>query len=191
MAQSDPSRFAELAGRVAASRDREAFSELFDYFAPRLNGYLQKLGTGAGEAEEIAQEVMIVLWHKANLFDASKSSLATWLFRIARNRRIDLLRRDRSHLLDPEDPVFRPDEPEPADTQMDARKRDERVKLAMEKLPPEQGELIGYAFFQGLSHSQISERTGLPIGTVKSRIRLAFGKMRQLLESDPEVDRPE
>jgi RNA polymerase sigma-70 factor (ECF subfamily) len=191
MAESSRERFAELASRVASGRDREAFSELFDYFAPRLNGYLQKLGTDAGQAEEIAQETMIVLWHKANLFDPSKSSLATWLFRIARNRRIDLMRRDRSHLLDPEDPVFKPEEEEPADRQMDARKRDERVRLAMENLPPEQGELIGYAFFQGLSHSQISEKTGLPIGTVKSRIRLAFGKMRQLLEADPEVDRPE
>jgi RNA polymerase sigma-70 factor (ECF subfamily) len=191
MAGPDQKRFAELAGRVAAARDRAAFAELFDYFAPRLNGYLQKLGTDAGEAEEIAQEVMIVLWHKANLFDPAKSSLATWLFRIARNRRIDLLRRDRSHLLDPEDPVFRPEEEEPADRQMDARKRDERVRLAMQNLPPEQAELIGYAFFQGMSHSQISEKTALPIGTVKSRIRLAFGKMRQLLEADAEVDRPE
>lgn len=191
MAQSNQKRFAELAARVASGRDRAAFGELFDYFAPRLNGYLQKLGTDAGQAEEITQETMIVLWHKANLFDPAKSSLATWLFRIARNRRIDMLRRDRSHLLDPEDPVFKPEEEEPADHQMDARKRDERVRLAMKNLPPEQGELIGYAFFHGLSHSQISEKTGIPIGTVKSRIRLAFGKLRQLLDADPEVDRPD
>jgi RNA polymerase sigma-70 factor (ECF subfamily) len=190
MAQSDHKHFAELVRLVAAGRDRRAFGELFDHFAPRLNGYLRKLGLEEGQAEDVTQDVMIVLWHKASLFDPAKSSLATWLFRIARNRRIDLLRRDRSHLLDPEDPIFRPDEPEPADQQIDSQTRDERVRRAMERLPPEQAELIGYAFFLGLSHSRISEKTGLPVGTVKSRIRLAFSKLRHLLDADPQVDAP-
>lgn len=190
MAQADQKKFAELAGRVARSRDRDAFAILFDYFAPRLKSYLQKLGMGAGQAEEITQDVMIVLWHKAHLFDSAKSSLATWLFRVARNRRIDALRRDRSHLIDPEDPIFRPGEPGPADEEMDAQKRDERIRLAMERLPDEQARLITYAFFDGMSHSQISEATGLPLGTVKSRIRLAFAKLRQLIDNDPQVDAP-
>ena len=89
--------FASLAALVANQRDREAFAVLFDYFAPRINAYLQRLGMERGAAEDLSQEVLAVLWHKAALFDPAKSSLSTWLFRVARNRRIDALRRDRSH----------------------------------------------------------------------------------------------
>jgi RNA polymerase sigma-70 factor (ECF subfamily) len=180
--------FARLAARVAVSRDRDAFAALFDHFAPRINGYLQRLGMEAAAAEELAQEVMIVLWHKAHLFDPAKSSLATWLFRIARNRRIDALRRDRSHLLDPDDPALHPQAEEAADQGMDARLRDERIRHALQDLPEEQVALIRLAFFEGLTHSQIATQIGIPLGTVKSRIRLAFGRLRRVLEADPRVD---
>ncbi len=179
---------AELARRVALTRDRAAFSALYDHFAPRLNAYLRRLRLDSGAAEEITQEVMIVLWHKAGLFDASKSSLATWLFRIARNRRIDMARRDSTRTLDPDDPYFQPDaSPEPG-IAMDARKRDERIRAAMQGLPEEQLELVKLAFFIGLSHSEIAERCGLPLGTVKSRIRLAFARLKRALQDDPGVD---
>jgi RNA polymerase sigma-70 factor (ECF subfamily) len=179
---------ARLTARVAEHRDRQAFAQLFDYFAPRLNGYLRKLGMDAAAAEDLAQDVMTVLWHKADLFDPSKSSLATWLFRVARNRRIDGMRRDRSHLLDQHDPMLQPDEVEPADRTVDAMRRDERVRVAMQELPDNQAELLRYAYFLGLTQSQIAEETGLPLGTVKSRIRLAFGRLRAVLEADPLVD---
>ncbi len=179
---------ARLAIRVAGQRDRAAFAALFDHFAPRINGYLQRLGADPGAAEDFAQEVMSVLWHKAHLFDPEKSSLATWLFRIARNRRIDALRRDRSHLIDPADPMLVPDDPEPADRQMDFLERDERVRAALRDLPAAQLELLRYAYFEGLTQSQIAERTGLPLGTVKSRIRLAFGRLRGILEADSGFD---
>ncbi len=177
-----------LATRVASSQDRAAFGELYDYFAPRLTSYLIRLNLERVQAEELAQEVMLVLWQKAHLFDASKSSLSTWLFRVARNRRIDLKRRDRSALLDPEDPVFQPEAPEPADISMDGRQRDERVRLAMAELPDEQRDLIVLAFFNGLSHSEIAERACLPLGTVKSRIRLAFARLRKAIEVDAKID---
>ncbi|WP_299869451.1 sigma-70 family RNA polymerase sigma factor [uncultured Hoeflea sp.] len=176
-------RLARLAAAVAERRDQAAFAELFDYFAPRLNAYLQRLGMQASQAEEMTQEVMIVLWHKAGLFDPAKSSLATWLFRVARNRRIDALRRDRSGLLDPDDPALQPSQPEAADDIMAAEERDERVREAMLDLPEEQAMLVRQAFFLGRSHSQIAEDTGLPLGTVKSRIRLAFSRLRRSLES--------
>jgi RNA polymerase sigma-70 factor, ECF subfamily len=177
-----------LATRVASAQDRVAFGELYDYFAPRLTSYLIRLNLERGQAEEVAQEVMLALWQKAHLFDATKSSLSTWLFRVARNRRIDVKRRDKSALLDPEDPVFQPEAPEPADMSMDARMRDARVKLAMVELPDEQRELIVLAFFNGLSHSEIAEKAGLPLGTVKSRIRLAFARLRKAIEADAKVD---
>ncbi|WP_422371892.1 sigma-70 family RNA polymerase sigma factor [Hoeflea sp.] len=176
-------RFARLAEAVAERRDQNAFAELFDHFAPRLKSYLQRLGMEPSQAEELTQEVMIVLWHKAALFDPSKSSLATWLFRVARNRRIDALRRDRSGLLDPEDPALHPSQPEAADDIYEAEERDERVRQAMLDLPDEQAMLVRQAFFLGRSHSQIADETGLPLGTVKSRIRLAFARLRRTLES--------
>jgi RNA polymerase sigma factor (sigma-70 family) len=188
MAKPSASEFAHLAQQVAEHRDRRAFTALFDHFAPRLASYLQRLGLDAAEAEDMAQEVLTVLWHKAHLFDPSKSSLATWLFRIARNRRIDAVRRNRSHLLDAQDPMLIPDEPEAPDDAYDGSMRDERVRAAMAILPAEQVELLRMAFFAGLSHSQIAERAGLPLGTVKSRIRIAFQKMRTVLEADPRVD---
>ena len=188
MQEKERERFALLAGQVAAQRDRQAFIQLFDHFAPRINAYLQRLGMKQGLAEDLAQEVMLTLWQKAHLFDPSKSSLSTWLFRVARNRRIDALRRDRSGLIDPHDPMFLPPAPEPADTGMDAAQRDARIRIAMADLPGEQLDLIRLAFFDGLSHTEISERTGQPLGTVKSRIRLAFARLRKAISLDGEVD---
>lgn len=180
--------FAQLAKRVAESQDKAAFTELFDHFAPRLKAYLLRLGAHGGQAEELVQEVMITLWRKANLFDPTKSSLATWVFRIARNRRIDALRRDKRGELDPDDPSLHPQGEAEAGELMDGQMRDERVRKSMKGLPEEQLQLIRLAFFQGLSHSQISEKTGLPLGTVKSRIRLAFSRLRKSLESDSSLD---
>ena len=188
MQEHERERFASLAGQVAAQRDRQAFIELFDYFAPRINAYLQRLGMKQGLAEDLAQDVMLTLWQKAHLFDPAKSSLSTWLFRVARNRRIDVLRRDRSGLIDPHDPIFQPAAPEPADSGMDAAQRDARIRLAMKDLPAEQLALIRLAFFDGLPHTEIAEKTGQPLGTVKSRIRLAFARLRKAISADAEVD---
>ncbi|MCY0148966.1 sigma-70 family RNA polymerase sigma factor [Hoeflea sp. G2-23] len=175
-------RFAQLVEAVAVRRDQQAFAELFDYFAPRLKSYLQRLGMEPSQAEEMTQEVMIVLWHKAAMFDPSKASLSTWLFRVARNRRIDALRRDRSDLLDPHDPALQPPPAEAADDIVEAEERDHLVRTAMLELPEEQVMLLQQAFFLGRSHSQIADETGLPLGTVKSRIRLAFSRLRRSLE---------
>lgn len=183
-----PERFAFLAAQVASKRDRAAFGLLFDHFAPRINAYLIRLGMERGAAEELTQEVMIVLWQKADLFDPQKSNLSTWLFRVARNRRIDLKRRDKSALMDPDDPMLQPQAQEPADELYDAGERDKRVRSAMAGLPEDQRDLVRLAFFEGLSHTEIAGRTGLPLGTVKSRIRLAFARLRKSIEADPGVD---
>jgi RNA polymerase sigma-70 factor (ECF subfamily) len=179
----DRSFFADLVQSVATKRDQTAFAELFDHFAPRINAYLLRIGTDNGTAEEITQEVMVTLWRKAELFDSSKSSVGTWLFRIARNRKIDLIRRDRSDTIDVNDPMLIPDEDRPLEDGLDARRFGVLVRESMDGLPEEQLELINLAFFEGLSHSQIAERTGLPLGTVKSRIRLAFSRLKKQLES--------
>lgn len=188
MAGASSEHFSNLVRKVAETRDRAAFAELFDHFAPRLKAYLVRLGSDPAQAEELAQEVLITLWRKAALFDATRATAATWLFRIARNRRIDSLRRDKSASLDPEDPSLRPAAAEAPDEGMDARTREDRVRLAIESLREDQADLIRRAFFSGLSHSQIAEETGVPLGTVKSRIRLAFSKLRRALEEDAAVD---
>jgi RNA polymerase sigma-70 factor (ECF subfamily) len=172
-----------LVARVAAERDREAFAVLFDHYAPRLSTYLQRLGADPAAAEEIAQDSMIALWRKAELFDPAKSSVGTWLYRIARNRRIDLLRRSRGVTIDIDDAVPPVDETPAPDEQLGARQRETLVRHAMTGLPPEQLKLVRLAFFEGRSHSEIAESTGLPLGTVKSRIRLAFTRLRRSLEA--------
>jgi RNA polymerase sigma-70 factor (ECF subfamily) len=176
---------AALLAAVAERRDRQAFADLFDYYAPRINGYLQRLGAERTAAEEMTQDVMVTLWRKAELFDASKSSVATWLYRIARNRRIDAARRDRVDFVDPSDYLFDIADENNADAgeALDAQSREELVRRQMAQLPAEQLELVRLAFFDGLSHSEIADRTGLPLGTVKSRIRLAFTRLRRGLET--------
>jgi RNA polymerase sigma-70 factor (ECF subfamily) len=173
-----------LVGRIVASADRQAFILLFDYYAPRINAYLQRLGSDKASAEEMTQDVMLVLWRKAHLFDASKSQLGTWLYRIARNRRIDLGRRGRFDILDMDDHVLNiADDTDSVDKQMDMEERAEYVRQAIAALPNDQRDLVQLSFYEHLSHADISARTGLPLGTVKSRIRLAFTRLRRALES--------
>lgn len=182
------SEHAALVAAVAQSRDRDAFARLFDHFAPRLTAYLLRQGADTALAEEIVQDAMVTLWRKAALFDPSKSSLTTWLYRIARNRRIDLMRRDRSTPVEPENPIFDVADTTDLEGELDATQREAAVRIAMESLPEEQRVLVVLAFFDGLSHSEIAERTGLPLGTVKSRIRLAFTRLRRTLEAGGVVE---
>lgn len=178
-----PSDHAALVMRIAERADRDAFVILFDYYAPRLNAYLQRLGSERAAAEEMTQDVMLVLWRKAHLFDPSKSQLGTWLYRIARNRRIDVARRGRIDILEMDDSTLHiADESAHADVQMDMDERAQIVRQAMISLPADQRDLVHLSFFEQLSHSDISARTGLPLGTVKSRIRLAFTRLRRALE---------
>lgn len=178
-----------LVTAVAEQRDREAFARLFDYYTPRLESYLMRLGCDAAAAEEIAQDVMLTLWRKASLFDQAKSSIGTWLYRIARNRRIDRARRDRMEYLDPSADAFERIADDTAlDSAFDMQQREEVLRQAMRSLPEEQLTLVRYAFFESLSHSAIAEKTGLPLGTVKSRIRLAFTRLRRALEAEGVVE---
>ncbi|TLX05631.1 sigma-70 family RNA polymerase sigma factor [Rhizobium sp. MHM7A] len=177
-------RFAALAKAVADNRDHQAFSILFDYFAPRMKTWLMRQKMTSSEAEELVQEIMIVLWHKAYLYDSTRSSLSTWLFRIARNRRIDLRRRTSTRIFDETDPALLPPAEIAADEMVANDDRDAKIRAAVEQLPEEQREMLRAAFFLGQSHSAIAEAAGLPLGTVKSRIRLAFGKLRKMLEQE-------
>ncbi len=168
--------WAALLMRVRDRQDRVAFAALFRHFAPRIKGFLIKSGASPSLAEECAQEVMAVLWQKAHLFDPARASVATWVFTIARNRRIDALRKSRRP--EPEDLPWGP-EPEPDQAEaLEMQQETERLGEALARLPEKQRTLIERAYFGDLSHSEIAAETGLPLGTIKSRIRLALDRLR-------------
>jgi RNA polymerase sigma-70 factor (ECF subfamily) len=181
---SESMRFAFLIENIASQKDREAFAELFAHFAPRVKGYLMRLGASNGQAEEVTQDAMLTVWRKAHLFDRKKAAASTWIFTIARNRRIDILRQQKYPELDANDPALVPDTPAQADDEVIAEQRGELVRAALDKLPEEQRELVRLAFYNGWSHGQLADETNLPLGTVKSRLRLAFGRLRQALGDD-------
>jgi RNA polymerase sigma-70 factor (ECF subfamily) len=165
---------------VRDAKDKAAFAELFAYFAPRVKSFLMKSGASPDLAEECAQEVMVTLWNKAHLFDPAKASVSTWIFTIARNRRIDLLRKQKRP--EPEDLPWGPEaEPEQAEA-MGLQQETEQLGQALAALPAEQRKLIERAYFGELSHSEIAAETGLPLGTIKSRIRLALERLRHTMK---------
>ncbi|MEM7320523.1 MAG: sigma-70 family RNA polymerase sigma factor [Pseudomonadota bacterium] len=162
--------------RITGERDKQAFADLFRYFAPRIKAFLIRSGSHDGMAEECAQDVMATVWHKAHLFDPTRASVATWVFTIARNRRIDLLRKDRRP--EPEDVTWGPEtEPDQADV-VALQQESAQLRTAIEGLPEAQRDLIRKAYFGDLTHREIADQTGLPLGTIKSRIRLALDRLR-------------
>ena len=172
-----------LIAAVAERRDRDAFVVLFERYAGRVKGFLMRAGEPEGAAEEIAQEVMIAVWRKAGRFDGAKASAATWIFTIARNRRIDRLRRAGAGGEAPE-PDIDPEPAASAETGLAGADRDARVRAAVAGLTAEQREVVRLAYFSGLSQSEIATRLDLPLGTVKSRLRLAFARLRDALGPD-------
>jgi RNA polymerase sigma-70 factor (ECF subfamily) len=168
--------------QLEAVRDRQdcaAFAELFDYFAPRVKSFLMKSGSTPELAEECAQEVMATLWNKAHMFDGSKASVSTWIFTIARNRRIDMIRKLRRP--EPEDLPWGPEVAPSADDTIALQQETEILGRALAELPSKQRQLIERAYFGDLTHSEIASETGLPLGTIKSRIRLALDRLRHAM----------
>ncbi|MEQ9519033.1 MAG: sigma-70 family RNA polymerase sigma factor [Parvibaculum sp.] len=173
---------------VGTNRDRKAFRVLFDHFAPRVKTYVIKLGCTHQQAEELAQETMAKVWHKAGQFDAERAAPSTWIFRIARNLRIDAFRRERHPEFDENDPSLLPMEETPADTVIEQKQSERHLRTAMAGLPDEQMQLLHLSFFQDMSHGAIADSLGLPLGTVKSRLRLAMGKLRKIMDENEQMD---
>lgn len=160
-------------------KDTAAFAELFAHFGPRVKSFLMKSGASPDLAEECAQDVMVTLWRKAHMFDPAKASVSTWIFTIARNRKIDLLRKQRR--VEPEDLPWGPEaDPDQADV-MALQQETEILGNAIKALPEKQRVLIEKAYYGELTHSEIAAQTGLPLGTIKSRIRLALDRLRHAI----------
>jgi RNA polymerase sigma-70 factor, ECF subfamily len=173
---------ADLLQRIAERGDAEAFNELFQSFAPRVKSYMMRQGADPTTSEELAQETLLMVWRKAGLYSRDKGSASTWIFTIARNLRIDRLRREVpwQELPEGHDEISSND-PNPEEI-VSAWERQERTQTALAGLPEDQRAVVSLSYLEGLSHSEIAERLSLPLGTVKSRMRLAYQKIREAVE---------
>jgi RNA polymerase sigma factor (sigma-70 family) len=175
----------DLLRAVALEQDRQAFAALFRHFAPRVKSYLMRGGSAEGLAEELTQETMISVWRKAALFDARQAGASTWIFTIARNLRVDHFRRQGPGLaegLDAE--IDQLPDPTPAlDEQLHGERRERSVREAIALLSPDQAQVLRLSFYEELPHARIAHDLGIPLGTVKSRVRLAVNHLRRLLDA--------
>jgi RNA polymerase sigma-70 factor (ECF subfamily) len=168
---------------VAAARDRAAFARLFAFYAPRVKAYLLRLGCDDTLADDVSQDVMLAIWRRAHQFDPSRAAPSTWVFAIARNKRVDALRRQPRPEFDPDEfrLVAEPEPPPRGDGLAEAEETRRTVLRAVETLPKEQAELVRIFYLQGTPQTEIAAQLQLLLGTVKSRLRLALGKLRAVL----------
>ena len=180
--QSAPDHLAELLSRVAQSRDRSAFAELFDHFAPRVKAFMMRKGSNAEQAEDLVQETMLAVWSKSQMYVNERGSVATWIFTIARNLRIDKLRRDKAQLYQDIEDFDAPDGKIGADEAMGRSQEDNYVNKALAQIPADQRELLILSYVEDVTQSEIALKLNLPLGTVKSRMRLGYQRLRKILE---------
>ena len=177
------SELAELVLRVAREHDKQAFAALFRHYAPRLKSFLMKQGFTDGECDDLVQEAMVNLWRKAESFDPAKAGVSTWVFTIARNLGIDRRRRDGRSSATVELGDYDEVDPDPsAEQQMIVRQDEVYVREALSRLPAEQAMVIRMSFFGDNPQAEIARVLGIPLGTVKSRVRLALNRLRQIME---------
>ena len=167
---------------IGKNQDKSAFSNIFRYFAPRLKSFLVKAGSTDMQAEEVIQEVMIAIWTKSSTYDSSKSSVSTWVYTIARNKRIDKIRKEKRHYLSESDEGLEIPVDSTQEREIFSAQISNSLKKYMSNLPEEQSRLLKLSYFYNKTHADISEELKIPLGTVKSRIRLALTKMRHLVE---------
>ncbi|SCA56551.1 RNA polymerase sigma factor [Candidatus Terasakiella magnetica] len=176
--QRDSNELTALLVKVSKERDKQAFAALFEHFAPRVKSYVFKLGSDETMAEEIAQQTLLQVWRKAHLFNADMAAASTWIFRIARNLRLDVLRKEKHFDYDDHDLTEIEDKRDNQEKQLDQNQHAHIVRTALQQLPAEQIEIVRLSFYEGLSHGEISKHLDVPLGTVKSRMRLAFKRIK-------------
>ena len=163
-----------LISKIANSQDKEAFSKIFDYFAPKILGYLINSGISKDISEEITQEVLTTIWQKAHLFNYQKAKVNTWVFTIARNKKIDRMRKDTHPTYNPLDLIsalYSDNDNKNIESQ-------EKIVQMQSKLNENENKIIKMNFFEGKTHKNISQELEIPFGTVKSRIRNILKKMK-------------
>ncbi|WP_372864056.1 sigma-70 family RNA polymerase sigma factor [Spongiibacter sp.] len=166
--------WAECMLKVAENRDKDSFMLLFDHFSPRVNAYLLGQGAAAAMAEDLTQEALLALWNKAHLYNREKAAVSTWLFRVARNLWIDRLRRQRGIAYESDENLVEAAASEPT---LDAD--GERLLAVIAQLPRNQAQVVYKSYYEGKSHSEIALEAGMPLGSVKSSLRLAIRALRR------------
>ena len=174
-------KYSEYIIRIAEDHSKAAFAEVFKEFYPRVKSYLSSLSVHYERVDDIAQDVMTTIWRKAHQYDSTKAAPVTWIFTIARNRYIDVCVRKKNHQFSTEDAGFFMVDLEEPDVAFARVQNQEVINNVVEHLPETHIELVKMAYFRDYSHREISEKTGLPLGTVKSRLRVALQKMRKFL----------
>lgn len=180
-------RMRENLTRIGSDRDEQAFAEVYEYFAGRVKSFLIGKGMNEDSAEELMQEIMLIIWRRAESYDRTKAAASTWIFTIARNRHIDFLRGNNRIEVELDDEILELEttERDVQEKHVDDEHASDRLARALEKLPLEQRQVMHLSYFRGQSHGAIARWLDLPIGTVKSRIRLAMQAVRtQLLAED-------
>lgn len=186
--ESDSPDWAVLIEAVSLRRDRAAFATLYEHFAPRVKGFMRRSGATESAAEELAQETLLKVWRKADSFDPQSAAATAWIFTIARNLRIDAFRREKrkgeGQAMGVDAEFVLDDSPLP-DEALSSAQTDARVLKALSSLSEEQRTVVELSFYQEKAHAEIAQQLQIPLGTVKSRLRLAMAKLRSLLRETP------
>tara|TARA_B110000208_G_scaffold63854_1_gene82818 strand:- start:3477 stop:4073 length:597 start_codon:yes stop_codon:yes gene_type:complete len=170
--------------QIADHQDKSSFKMIFDYFGPRLKSFLMSSGAEESIAEEVVQETMCVVWTKADYYDPKMASPSTWIYTIARNKKIDILRKSRKAILENIDTAILPPIIPRLEEDIEHDQKFEVINQYLNELPKEQLALLKMNFIEEKSHGEIAEITKIPLGTIKSRIRLAMEKIRERIEKD-------
>ncbi len=182
---SEAEKWSSLIQAIAAHQDRAAFATLFEHFAPRVKTFIRRSGASDAVADELAQETLLMVWRKASLFDPARAGATAWIFTIARNLRIDAFRRDKrndSNVGTDAEVEFQVDESPTPDARVEMAQMETRVRAALSKLSKDQFRVVELSFYQEKAHADIAEILQIPLGTVKSRLRLAMNRLRGLLD---------
>ncbi|MDF1691852.1 MAG: sigma-70 family RNA polymerase sigma factor [Zhongshania sp.] len=171
--------WADCMDQIARERDKSSFMLLFDYFSPRVNAYLLGQGAEPSMAEDLTQEALLALWNKAHLYNREKAAVSTWLFRVARNLWIDRLRKQRGVAYESDENLA-----ETVDDEVRLNADGDRLRAVLDTLPQNQAQVVYKSYYEGKSHSEIAEETGMPLGSVKSSLRLAIKAFRQYFGED-------
>jgi RNA polymerase sigma factor (sigma-70 family) len=179
--------FIDSLKQIAINQDKASFKKIFDYFGPRLKSFLMSSGAEESIAEEVIQETMAIIWTKADYYNPKLASPSTWIYTIARNKKIDILRKSRKAILENIDTAILPPVEPKLEEDVDHDQRFEIVNKYLNDLPKEQLDLLKMNFIEEKSHGEIAEITKIPLGTIKSRIRLAMEKIRDRIAKDKEI----
>ncbi|MDX1922538.1 MAG: sigma-70 family RNA polymerase sigma factor [Alphaproteobacteria bacterium] len=172
-------------GKIATQQDKSAFVTLFNYYAPRVKAYLRRQGVDSVQADDITQDVMLQVWNRASQFDATKSRPSTWIYTIARNRLIDVWRAQKNNMIDYSDPALLPEGPYDQTQSLTAEEQNNTLHHAVAELSPAQREIIEETYFKERSQRMIAKARKIPLGTVKSRLRLALDHLREKVKREP------